>query len=117
MQVRNVGSWAGNLTMAKVRKFASDLATIFMAAGATLPRWVLDTYLQADIAARALWQMWMLMIISRGSGYELSSHVLRVCMLYLNTLWTSTVARTGASLGHGAMKWLPADSYNRALLG
>ena len=81
------------------------------------PRWVLDTYLQADIAARALWQMWTLMIISRGSGYELSSHVLRVCMLYLNTLWTSTVARTGASLGHGAMKWLPADSYNRALLG
>ena len=99
--------------MACVKNSLNDL----MAAGATLPRWVLDTYLQADIAARALWQMWMLMIISRGSGYELSSHVLRVCMLYLNTLWTSTVARTGASLGHGAMKWLPADSYNRALLG
>eukprot|EP01050_Picozoa_sp_SAG11_P020153 SAG11_NODE_3350_length_2507_cov_3.084302_2_plen_50_part_00 len=29
-QVRNVGSWAGNLVMAKTRQFASDLATIFM---------------------------------------------------------------------------------------
>lgn len=35
-QVRNVGCWAGNLTMAKTLKFASDLSTIFMGAGATL---------------------------------------------------------------------------------
>ena len=35
-QVRNVGSWAGNLTMAKTLKFASDLSTIFMGAGCTL---------------------------------------------------------------------------------
>jgi xanthine dehydrogenase/oxidase len=35
-QVRNVGCWAGNLTMAKTLKFASDLATIFMGAGALL---------------------------------------------------------------------------------
>jgi abscisic-aldehyde oxidase len=35
-QVRNVGCWAGNLTMAKTLKFASDLSTIFMGANATL---------------------------------------------------------------------------------
>ena len=61
---------------------------------------MLDTYLQADIAARALWQMWTLMIISRGSGYELSSHLLRACMLYLNAkmrkvdLWRTTGFKT-----------------------
>ena len=35
-QVRNAGSWAGNLAMTKKFGFAGDLATILMAAGATL---------------------------------------------------------------------------------
>ena len=35
-QVRNVGSWAGNLVMAKTEGFASDIATLMMGAGATL---------------------------------------------------------------------------------
>jgi xanthine dehydrogenase small subunit len=35
-QVRNVGSWAGNLVMAKTKGFSSDIATIFMGAGATV---------------------------------------------------------------------------------
>eukprot|EP00658_Telonema_sp_P-2_P004638 TRINITY_DN1171_c0_g1_i6.p1 TRINITY_DN1171_c0_g1~~TRINITY_DN1171_c0_g1_i6.p1 ORF type:complete len:1360 (+),score=408.94 TRINITY_DN1171_c0_g1_i6:168-4247(+) len=34
--VRNAGSWAGNLVMAREKNFASDLATIFMGANATL---------------------------------------------------------------------------------
>jgi len=34
--VRNAGSWAGNLVMARTKNFASDMATIFMGAGATL---------------------------------------------------------------------------------
>eukprot|EP01046_Picozoa_sp_COSAG06_P024206 COSAG06_NODE_1960_length_7977_cov_3.230515_3_plen_1389_part_00 len=35
-QVRNVGSWAGNLVMAKTEGFASDIATLMMGAGAIL---------------------------------------------------------------------------------
>ena len=35
-QVRNVGSWAGNLVMAKTKHFSSDIATLMMGAGATL---------------------------------------------------------------------------------
>jgi xanthine dehydrogenase molybdopterin-binding subunit B/xanthine dehydrogenase iron-sulfur cluster and FAD-binding subunit A len=35
-QVRNVGSWAGNLVMARTHAFASDIATLMMGAGATL---------------------------------------------------------------------------------
>ena len=35
-QVRNVGSWAGNLVMARTRGFASDVATLLMGAGARL---------------------------------------------------------------------------------
>jgi hypothetical protein len=35
-QVRNAGSWAGNLVMAKTKNFASDIATLAMGAGATL---------------------------------------------------------------------------------
>ena len=35
-QVRNVGSWAGNLVMAKTKNFSSDIATLMMGAGATL---------------------------------------------------------------------------------
>ena len=35
-QVRNVGSWAGNLVMARKHSFASDVATLMMGAGATL---------------------------------------------------------------------------------
>ena len=35
-QVRNVGSWAGNLVMARTKGFASDIVTLLMSAGASL---------------------------------------------------------------------------------
>eukprot|EP01045_Picozoa_sp_COSAG04_P005130 COSAG04_NODE_233_length_19175_cov_5.793196_3_plen_481_part_00 len=35
-QVRNVGTWAGNLVMAKTTNFSSDMATLLMGAGATI---------------------------------------------------------------------------------
>ena len=39
----------------------------------------------SPLPSRVVWQLFTLMIISKGSGYGLSSHLLRAVMLYLNT--------------------------------
>ena len=49
-QVRNAGSWAGNLVMAKTKNFASDIATLAMGAGATLS--VLDGARKREMSVR-----------------------------------------------------------------
>ena len=64
------------------------------------------------------WQLWTLMIISKGSGYELSSHLLRSVMLYLNTQWQAVVSNSAQATGpYSSMEWLPSDTYDKALWG
>lgn len=89
-----------------------------ISAGAYVPKWVLAVNLRIDVASRVLWQLWTLMMISKGSGYELSSHLLRSVMLYLNTQWQAVVANSAQATGpYSSMDWLPSDTYDKALWG
>lgn len=79
---------------------------------------MLATWLRLDMAGRALWQLWTLMFVSRGSGYELASHVIRAVWLYVNTLWQAVVANSAKASGpYAALEWLPAETYSQALPG
>ena len=72
----------------------------------------------SPLPSRVVWQLFTLMIISKGSGYGLSSHLLRAVMPYLNTQWQAVVANSAQATGpYSSMDWLPSDAFQKALWG
>ena len=61
------------------------------------------------------------MFISKGSGYEGASHVLRVVLSYLRGLWQAALSnaqtRAPTQLFSPGIEWVPKKTYAEALPG
>ena len=58
------------------------------------------------------------MFASRGSGYEMSSHLLRVTMLYANAMWQGVYSRADQEFGpYSAVEFVPMEKLVKALPG
>ncbi len=62
-----------------------------------------------------------LLFISKGSGYEGASHVLRVVLSYLRGLWQAALSnaqtRAPTQLFSPGIEWVPKKTYAEALPG
>ena len=72
-----------------------------------MPKWVLALFLRINFSGRVVWQLWHLMFVSKASGYEVSSALLRTLHQYTNLLYQQTRANQTTQLGPTAHMWLP----------
>ena len=78
-----------------VRNELTDL----IISGLPVPRFIISNWAYANFAGQVLLRMWLMLFASRGSAYEVSTHLLYACNQYLGFVWQSIVA---ASATHGA---------------
>ena len=68
---------------------------------------------------QVLLRMWLMLMASRGSAYELAQHLLYTCNTYVGLLWQSLSATTAVHGGgsYGTVEFVPQDHMRQGLPG